>query len=133
MLLTITLADNVENLTLTEAGGAIDGTGNDVRNVLTGNSFANTLAGGAERDQIVGNTGDGADLMTEENVSIPIHQLTGYPLWERTFGYKSTEIVRMKPAKTPGGARKEDLLDISCRANLGEGHRYARRCEGSRR
>ena len=64
-----TLDANVENLTLTGTG-AINGTGNDLDNVLTGNSAANTLSGlggndvlngGGANDQLLG--GDGNDTV----------------------------------------------------------------------
>ena len=52
-----TLAANVENLTLT-GSTAIDGTGNELDNVLTGNSAANSLSGDAGNDTINGGAGD---------------------------------------------------------------------------
>ena len=65
-----TLAANVEYLTLLEAGGAINGTGNELDNILIGNASANILAGGAGNDRIEGGAGNdtldggiGADVM----------------------------------------------------------------------
>ena len=61
---------NVENLTLT-GSAAINGTGNNLNNILTGNSAANilignagtdTLTGGGGNDQLTG--GPGADILT---------------------------------------------------------------------
>ena len=54
---TVTLANNVENLTLTGTT-AINGTGNALDNTLTGNSANNTLTGGAGNDRINGGTGN---------------------------------------------------------------------------
>ena len=54
--ITYTLADNVENLTLT-GSVAIDGTGNELDNSLLGNSASNTLTGGAGNDTINGGAG----------------------------------------------------------------------------
>ena len=65
-----TLGANVENLVLLEVGGAINGTGNELDNILTGNSSANVLTGGAGNDQLDGGAGNdtldggtGADIM----------------------------------------------------------------------
>lgn len=51
------LSDNVERLTLT-GSSAINGTGNDLDNVLTGNSGNNTLTGGAGNDTLDGGSGN---------------------------------------------------------------------------
>lgn len=59
--ITYALAANVENLVLLDAGGAINGTGNELDNILTGNSSANVLASGAGNDQLDG--GDGNDTL----------------------------------------------------------------------
>jgi Ca2+-binding RTX toxin-like protein len=48
---TLTLGENVENLTLT-GSSAISGTGNDLNNALTGNTGSNTLTGGAGNDTL---------------------------------------------------------------------------------
>ena len=64
------LADNIETLNLTGAGG-INGTGNGQANLIVGNSGSNALAGGAGDDTLIGNGGNdtldgglGADTMT---------------------------------------------------------------------
>ncbi len=61
--ITYTLGGNVETLTLT-GGGDIDGTGNALRNIITGNTGANTIHAGAEVDTVSG--GDGADSLYGE-------------------------------------------------------------------
>ncbi|MES2356088.1 MAG: hypothetical protein V4568_17125 [Pseudomonadota bacterium] len=57
---TYALSANIENLTLT-GNGTINGTGNELDNILIGNSGANTLTGGAGNDTLSGGTG--ADKM----------------------------------------------------------------------
>ena len=52
-----TLANNVENLTLTGSGN-INGTGNTLANVLTGNAGNNVLDGGAGADHMAGGAGN---------------------------------------------------------------------------
>lgn len=58
---TFTLGSELENLTLTGTA-AINGIGNDLDNVLTGNSAANVLTGGLGNDTYVV---DGADTIVE--------------------------------------------------------------------
>ncbi|MGI4718893.1 MAG: VCBS domain-containing protein [Janthinobacterium lividum] len=58
---TYSLAANVENLTLTGAA-AIDGSGNELDNVITGNAGSNRLDGGAGKDTLAG--GAGADFLS---------------------------------------------------------------------
>ena len=52
-----TLGDQVENLTLVNIGG-LNGTGNDLDNVIVGNDYTNLLNGGGGVDTIAGNAGD---------------------------------------------------------------------------
>jgi VCBS repeat-containing protein len=54
---TYTLADNVENITLTGTAN-IDATGNTLDNALTGNGGANRLEGGSGADSMAGGAGD---------------------------------------------------------------------------
>lgn len=70
--ITYTLTDNVENLTLT-GSASINGTGNELANIITGNSGANilnglggndTLNGNANADTLVG--GEGNDVLNGE-------------------------------------------------------------------
>ncbi|BAS56519.1 hypothetical protein NIES2135_41680 [Leptolyngbya boryana NIES-2135] len=51
-----TLSSHVENLTLT-GSAAIDGTGNDLANILVGNAGNNRLTGGAGNDRLDGSLG----------------------------------------------------------------------------
>ncbi|HMN44942.1 MAG TPA: calcium-binding protein, partial [Povalibacter sp.] len=55
--ITYTLAANVEELLLT-GSAAINGTGNDLDNVITGNGAANTLSGGLGADMLIGAGGN---------------------------------------------------------------------------
>ncbi|WP_341930082.1 calcium-binding protein, partial [Methyloversatilis discipulorum] len=55
-----TLTANVENLTL--EGGALEGTGNALANVITGNSGNNVLSGGLGDDVLLGGAGNDALL-----------------------------------------------------------------------
>jgi Ca2+-binding RTX toxin-like protein len=55
--ITRTLSANVENLTLTGSAN-INGTGNDLANVITGNSGNNVIDGGLGADSMIGGAGD---------------------------------------------------------------------------
>ena len=55
--ITYTLTDNVENLTLTGTAD-IDGTGNEIDNIINGNTGANVLDGKAGNDTLNGNAGN---------------------------------------------------------------------------
>ncbi|PTQ90080.1 beta strand repeat-containing protein [Agitococcus lubricus] len=63
---TYTLANNVENLTLT-GSATINGTGNTLNNVITGNTANNVLDGGAGADTLIGGLGN--DTYIVDNVS----------------------------------------------------------------
>ncbi|KAF0654381.1 putative rhizobiocin/RTX toxin and hemolysin-type calcium-binding protein [Cyanobium sp. Copco_Reservoir_LC18] len=80
---TYTLGNNVENLTLTGTT-AINGTGNNLDNVLTGNSGANSLTGLDGNDTLNGGTGAdtmsgglGNDTYGVDNAGDQVLELTG--------------------------------------------------------
>jgi Ca2+-binding RTX toxin-like protein len=64
--ITLTLGNNIENLTLTGAA-TINGTGNTMSNLLIGNAANNTLSGGAGVDTMQG--GAGNDTYVIDNIS----------------------------------------------------------------
>ncbi len=74
--LSYTLTSNVENLTLTGTS-AINGTGNALDNVLTGNGAANLLAGGAGNDTyVINSTADGVTENANEGIDLVQSSIT---------------------------------------------------------
>ncbi|TXI44780.1 matrixin family metalloprotease [Methylophilus sp.] len=61
-----TLSDHVENLTLTGTA-AINGTGNDLNNVITGNAGNNILDGKGGTDTLIGGKGNDTYILNDEN------------------------------------------------------------------
>ena len=57
-LVSLNLANNVENLLLSQQGGYINGFGNDLNNLIQGNDFDNRLEGGAGLDTLEGGLGN---------------------------------------------------------------------------
>ena len=81
---TYTLTANVERLNLENAGGQIDGFGNDLDNTLNGNNAANWLVGGAGNDTLQGKGGAdtlegglGDDVYYVDNIGDVVTELAG--------------------------------------------------------
>lgn len=66
-LVTWTLGANLENLTLAAPGREIDGTGNELNNIITGNAFRNVISGMDGDDTLYGNGGND-DLFGGEGI-----------------------------------------------------------------
>ena len=60
------LSSNVENLTFMGTDN-VDGEGNDLDNIIIGNSGNNVLAGGAGNDSYIFNLGDGDDIINDRS------------------------------------------------------------------
>ena len=59
------LTANVESLVLAGRGGAVNGTGNGLDNVITGNSSNNVLSGGGGKDTLDGGAGDDTAVFSQ--------------------------------------------------------------------
>jgi VCBS repeat-containing protein len=99
--LTWTLADNLDNLTLTGAT-AIDGTGNVLDNVITGNAADNTLTalegndtldGGAGADTMLGGTGNDTYVVDNSGDAVIENAAEGIDLAKSSITYTLTDNV----------------------------------------
>jgi Ca2+-binding RTX toxin-like protein len=90
--ITHTLADQVENLTLT-LSSAINGTGNDLSNVITGNGAANTLNGMAGADTLIGGLGNDIYVVDDVNDVVVEAAASGTDLVQATTSYTLSDNV----------------------------------------
>jgi trimeric autotransporter adhesin len=117
--ITLTLASNVENLTLTSAA-AINGTGNALSNVIKGNSAANRIDGGAGADTMAGAAGD--DTYVVDNVADVVTELAsgGNDLVEASVSWvMSAEIEKLTLTGAGGINATGNLLANTLLGNAG--------------
>jgi RTX calcium-binding nonapeptide repeat (4 copies) len=98
---TLTLGAHLENLTLT-GGATINGTGNELDNLLSGNSATNVLDGGDGADILTGGTG--ADSLTGSSGDDRF-QLSTDAVWTSGF------VVKNVGQRTEGRSRERYLCD----------------------
>jgi Ca2+-binding RTX toxin-like protein len=83
----MTLPDNVENLTLTSYR-EINGTGNALNNTIKGNSANNSLTGGAGNDTLTG--GVGADSFVFNSFTEAVDSITDFTILDDTISVKAS-------------------------------------------
>ncbi len=116
--ITYGIGDNIERLTLTGTG-AIDGSGNDLDNLLTGNAASNTLWGGAGNDTL--NGGAGTDtLIGGIGNDIYLVDVAGDAVVE-TAG-EGVDLVQSSAGSYTLGANLENLTLTGSGANRGSGN-----------
>ena len=124
---TYTLTANLEHLTLTGAA-AINGTGNDLDNILTGNAAANILDGGDGADTLIGGLGgdtyivdDGGDVITETSALVSEIDTVKSSL-TRTLGANLENLTLTGPADIDGsGNAHKNLIAGNSGANILDG------------
>ena len=94
-----TLPENVENLTLT--GNAEQGAGNDLDNIIVGNSWHNQLSGGGGNDLLIGGAGydfldggEGSDLYIVQSSSDHQDATGNFYSWITDLGTSGTDELR---------------------------------------
>jgi serralysin len=87
-----TLSDHVENLTLTGTA-AINGTGNDLNNVITGNAGNNILDGKGGTDTLIGGKGNDTYILDGENDEVVESLDEGIDLVKASVNYTLTNHV----------------------------------------
>ncbi|WP_349617383.1 calcium-binding protein [Azotobacter salinestris] len=131
--LTWSLANNVENLTLT-AAEAIDGTGNELDNVIIGNDAANTLSGlagndtldgGAGADTLIGGTGDDTYVVDDAGDVVIEQASEGADMVKAGVSYTLTDNVEhLTLTGTAGISGTGNALDNILTGNSGANTLY---------
>ncbi len=135
--LTWTLGNNLDNLTLTGATH-IDGTGNELNNVIIGNSGGNTLTGlegddtldgGLAADSMQGGTGNDTYVVDNAGDLVTENSAEGTDLVQSSINYTLTDNVEnltltgptaasgLTPANTSGTGNALDNIIIGNRGN----------------
>lgn len=104
-----TLADNVENLTLTVTS-AINGTGNTLNNLIIGNAANNILDGGAGNDTLKGGAGD--DVYIVDSTTDVVTELAN----------EGTDTIQISVTLTTLSANVENLMLTGFAAINGKGN-----------
>jgi Ca2+-binding RTX toxin-like protein len=115
-LVTYTLGTNVENLTLV-GGGAADGTGNGLDNILTGNGAANVLSGGAGNDTYYVGAGDTISEGTGAGTDTAIASVT----WTLANNLENLTLVGTSPINGTGNTLANVLRGNSAANTLAGG------------
>ncbi|MFN6096146.1 MAG: LamG-like jellyroll fold domain-containing protein, partial [Dolichospermum sp.] len=98
-----TLADNVENLTLTGTAN-INGTGNGINNTITGNTGNNTLDGGAGTDTLIGGLGNDIYIVDSTTDTITENASAGTDTIQSSVTYTIAALANVENLTLTGTA-----------------------------
>jgi Ca2+-binding RTX toxin-like protein len=113
------LWDNVEDLTL--FGAAVNGTGNDLSNVITGNDKNNLLDGGTNSDVLVGGKGNDTYIMDHVNDTVVEQDGEGTDLIKSAVDFTASSWVENLTLTGTGNIfGKGNALDNVITGNTGD-------------
>jgi Ca2+-binding RTX toxin-like protein len=105
-----TLGDNVENLVLENAGGNINGTGNNLDNSIIGNNGNNVLDGGIGNDTLIGGLGNDRYIVDSEGDIVQENTASGGGIDTVESSVSYTLGNNLENLELTGATGTEDLI-----------------------
>jgi Ca2+-binding RTX toxin-like protein len=98
------LAKNVERLTLKGGSANINGTGNNLKNIIVGNTGNNTINGWLNKDTLTGGSGQDRFLFNSALSSANVDAITDFSLTDDQIRLENSVFIGLSPGTLPAAA-----------------------------